>query len=99
MDEWGLECPIKEQLQAILQDYPGGQLLAEALQNSEDSGARSFALVLDERDHNNLHTRLGGPAFVLVDDGRGFGDREWRSLKKLNKSEKRECVPCRSNAW
>ena len=78
--------------QAILHDYPGGQLLDEALQNAEDSGATSFALVLDLRQHAGVDARLAGPAFVLIDNGRGLGEREWTSLQNLNRSEKRECV-------
>lgn len=77
--------------QAILHDYPGGQLLDEALQNAEDSSATNFALVLDQRQHADVDPRLAGPAFVLVDNGRGLGDREWMSLQNLNRSEKREC--------
>ena len=90
MEDFGLEAPIKEQLEAILQDYPGGQLLSEALQNAEDAGATDFALVLDCREHNVADSRLAGPAFVLLDNGNGFSEREWTSLKMLNKSEKRE---------
>ena len=90
MEDFGLEAPIKEQLEAILQDYPGGQLLSEALQIAEDAGATDFALVLDCREHNVADSRLAGPAFVLLDNGNGFSEREWTSLKMLNKSEKRE---------
>ena len=92
MQAFGLRAPIVEQLQAILQDYPGGQLLAEALQNSEDAQAKHFALILDHRRHTCADPKLAGPAFVLLDDGNGFTDREWTSLQTLNKSEKRECV-------
>ena len=51
MEAFGLRAPIIENLQSILQDYPGGQLLAEALQNSEDARAATFALILDHRQH------------------------------------------------
>jgi sacsin len=87
---FGLTAPIKEQLEAILRDYPGGQLLSEALQNAEDSGASTFELTLDLRTHDrnpttvsstgtsqSLDPLLSRPAFVLADNGRGFGDREW----------------------
>ena len=77
MRRWGLRAPIKDQLAAILQDYPGGQLLDEALQNAEDSWSTEFALMLDLREHGTLDTRLAGPAFVLFDNGRGLGEREW----------------------
>ena len=77
MRRWGLRAPIKDQLAAILQDYPGGQLLDEALQNAEDSWSTEFALMLDLREHDALDTRLAGPAFVLFDNGRGLGEREW----------------------
>lgn len=83
--------------QAILHDYPGGQLLDEALQNAEDSGATEFALVLDLRQHA-VDARLAGPAFVLIDNGGGLGEREWTSLQNLNRSEKRECVQCSARA-
>lgn len=76
--------------QAILNDYPTGQLLAEALQNAEDAGATEFALVLDLREHTGLDTRLSGPAFVLADNGGGLGEREWESLRNLHASEKKE---------
>ena len=46
---FGLRAPIKAQLLHILEDYPGGQLLSEALQNAEDGGASEFALLLDKR--------------------------------------------------
>ena len=77
-------------MQAILQDYPGGQLLDEALQNAEDSGSSEFALMLDLRQHKKVDDQLSGPAFVLFDNGSGLGDREWRSLQNLHRSEKRE---------
>eukprot|EP00038_Savillea_parva_P031293 m.84631 g.84631 ORF g.84631 m.84631 type:complete len:3122 (+) comp9602_c0_seq1:196-9561(+) len=87
--EFALEAPIKEQLQAILLDYPGGQLLSEALQNAEDSGATAFELTLDLRRHDAVgDDRLSAPAFVLADNGRGFTDREWKSLRTLHRSEK-----------
>ena len=79
--------------QAILQDYPGGQLQDEALQNAEDSHSSEFALVLDLRQHAGVDPRLSGPAFCLFDNGGGLGDREWTSLQNLNRSEKRECAP------
>jgi hypothetical protein len=82
--------PIGTHAQAILQDYPGGQLQEEALQNAEDSGATEFALMLDLRRHEGVDSRLAGPAFVLVDNGGGLGDREWTSLQNLHRSEKRE---------
>ena len=65
-----LRAPIPAQLEAILADYPGGQLLSEALQNAEDSGARSFELTLDLRRHDGIDEQLSGPAFVISDDGR-----------------------------
>ena len=92
MEAFGLRAPIVENLQAILADYPGGQLLAEALQNSEDAGAATFALILDHRQHARADPKLAGPAFVLLDDGDGFREREWESLQNLHKSGKRECV-------
>ena len=92
MQSFGLRAPIVENLQAILQDYPGGQLLAEALQNAEDAGATAFSLILDHRHHKRTDPMLAGPAFVLLDNGNGFSDREWESLQTLHKSGKRECV-------
>ena len=89
MEHFGLRAPIKEQLEAILLDYPGGQLLAEALQNAEDSKATEFSLVLDECHHHGVDDQLSGPAFLLLDNGCGFSDREWRSLQNLNRSEKK----------
>ena len=53
-----LTAPIKATLRSILEDYPGGQLLSEALQNAEDSGSTSFALMLDERQHSGVDKRL-----------------------------------------
>ena len=80
---------MKAQLQHILEDYPGGQLLSEALQNAEDSGATEFGLLLDLRNHPQEDAAITGPAFVLFDDGSGFGGREWKSLQNLHVSEKR----------
>ena len=76
--------------QAILQDYPGGQLQDEALQNAEDSGATEFSLVLDLRQHSSVDPRLSGPAFMLIDNGAGFDERQWESLQNLHRSEKAE---------
>ena len=90
MESFGLRAPIKAQLQAILHEYPGGQLLSEGLQNAEDSDACTFCIVLDDRRHDLPESRLGGPAFLLADDGRGFGAVEWRSLQNLHQSEKRD---------
>lgn len=90
----GLTSSVKRVLQSILGDYPGGQLLSEALQNAEGSGATNFALMLDLRGHSpdTVDVRLGAPAFVLVDDGRGLGELEWASLRNLQDkdSAKRE---------
>ena len=83
-------APSARRSQAILQDYPGGQLQDEALQNAEDSSATEFALVLDLRQHSSVDPRLAGPAFVLVDNGHGFSERQWTSLQNLNRSEKAE---------
>eukprot|EP00035_Acanthoeca_spectabilis_P014304 m.271728 g.271728 ORF g.271728 m.271728 type:complete len:2925 (+) comp16103_c1_seq1:130-8904(+) len=89
MKGFRLQAPIKEQLRAILHDYPGGQLLSEALQNAEDSGATTFVLTLDRRRPTAFtDPKLAGPGFVLADDGRGFGDTEWTSLQNLHQSEK-----------
>ena len=87
-----LESPIKEALLAILADYPGGQLLSEALQNAEDAGAEQFELTLDLRTHAKgvNDSRLTGPAFILADNGNGFTDREWGSIKRLHDSAKRD---------
>ena len=85
-----LKAPIKPQLLHILEDYPGGQLLSEALQNAEDGGASEFALVLDQRTVHGISPELGGPAFVLIDIGSGFGHKEWESLQNLHQSEKRD---------
>ena len=85
-----LKAPIKPQLLHILEDYPGGQLLSEALQNAEDGGASEFALVLDQRTVHGISPELGGPAFVLIDNGSGFGHKEWESLQNLHQSEKRD---------
>jgi hypothetical protein len=70
MKGFGFVAPIHASLTAILADYPGGQLLSEALQNAEDSGARLFELTLDLREHDGIEERLSGPAFVLSDNGR-----------------------------
>ena len=84
------EMSLVHATQAILQDYPGGQLQDEALQNAEDSGATEFALMLDLRQHSSVDPRLAGPAFLLIDNGSGFDDRQWTSLQNLHRSEKAE---------
>lgn len=89
MEGFSLEAPIVKQLQHILRSYPGGQLLSEALQNAEDSCSETFVLMLDERTHA-VEPCLNGPAFVLMDDGRGFSDLDWSSMKSLNDSQKRK---------
>ena len=71
MRDFGLKAPIKEQLERILKAYPGGQLLSEALQNAEDVSATQFVLVLDLRHHSGADPRLAGPAFMLIDNGKG----------------------------
>ena len=79
-----LKAPIKATLRSILEDYPGGQLLSEALQNAEDSGSRSFVLILDKRQHGEaVDRRLAGPDFVLFDDGCGLGEDELESIQFL----------------
>ena len=99
MEDFGLKAPIKAQLEAILQDYPAGQILSEGLQNAEDAGASRFSLMLDLRQHkvtglrNKKLKRCQGPAFILADNGSGFEDRNWNSLQNLHQSEKRHS-PC-----
>ena len=89
MQDFGIMSPIKPALEAILTDYPGGQLLSEALQNAEDSGAETFLLRLDLRPQDGIgDSNLRGAAFVLIDDGAGFSDREWTSLQNLHDSKK-----------
>jgi hypothetical protein len=85
-----LVAPVVPLLKAILEEYPGGQLLEEALQNAEDQSARSFSLMLDKRTHAGVHPAVRGPAFLLIDSGRGFGEGEWKSLRSLHVSGKRE---------
>ena len=85
-----LKTPIRAQLQHILKEYPGGQLLSEMAQNSEDAGASEVVLMLDHRIHSGTDAALGGAAFVLVDNGTGLGDREWTSLSNLHQSEKQD---------
>ena len=72
MKKRSLNFNPKAQLQHILEDYPGGQLLSEALQNAEDGGASQFTLLLDMRQHAVQQRAIGGPAFVLIDNGVGF---------------------------
>jgi len=86
----GLVASVRPVLESILLDYPGGQLLEEALQNAEDQGAASFSLMLDLRQHAGVLDPMSGPAFVLVDSGSGFGRAEWRSLRHLHDSGKKE---------
>ena len=90
MEVFGLRTDPVSTLKNILEEYPGGQLLAEALQNSEDARAKNFVLVLDCRHHAHSDAQLAGPGFVLLDDGNGFSPKEWKSLQMLQKSEKRE---------
>jgi hypothetical protein len=90
MEDDGLVVDVIPVLQSILVDYPGGQLLEEALQNAEDSGAETFSLLLDLRHHEGVDPRLSGPAFVLLDSGKGLQDREWDSLRNLYNSKKRD---------
>lgn len=71
----------------ILEDYPGGQLLSEALQNAEDGGASQFTLMLDLR-HHQVEQQIGGAGFVLIDNGVGFGPLEWKSLLNVMQSAK-----------
>ena len=90
MEAFSLKTPIKGVLKNVLDSYPGGQLVSEALQNAEDIGASEFTLLLDLRTHGaEVDSSLRGPAFLLIDDGTGFGDREWTSLMNLHSSEKR----------
>jgi hypothetical protein len=95
MERFELRAPIMAQLRSILDDYPGGQMLLEGLQNAEDSGATRFEIYLDLRCHDISNIRekglmkYYGPAFVLVDNGRGFDDNNWKSLQNLNQSGKR----------
>ena len=88
MEAFGLRAPIKGTLQGILQDYPGGQLLSEALQNAEDSSARSLTLTLDLREHDVKENMLSGASFVIADDGNGFSDGSWKSIQNLYESNK-----------
>jgi hypothetical protein len=87
-DEVGMHASPVATLKSILVDYPGGQLLAEALQNAEDVGATSFCMVLDLRKHDAIDPKLAGPAFVLIDNGAGFKEAEWNSLKRMHASGK-----------
>jgi hypothetical protein len=90
MEDDGLVVDVIPVLQSILVDYPGGQLLEEALQNAEDSGAETFSFLLDLRHHEGVDPRLAGPAFVLLDSAKGLQDREWDSLRNLYNSKKRD---------
>lgn len=65
-------------------------MLSEALQNAEDGRASNFSLSLDLRHHDARGFRISGPAFLLSDNGEGFGDRNWTSLQNLHASEKRQ---------
>ena len=52
MQRFRLQAPMKATLLNVLDAYPGGQLLSEALQKAEDSDASQFSLLLDLRRHD-----------------------------------------------
>ena len=66
MNEFCLEAPIREQLATILENYPGGQLLSEALQNAEDSDASTLTLLLDVRSQVGVDANFSGPGTLLT---------------------------------
>lgn len=83
-----LACvPLRRE--GILKEYPDTQMLPEALQNAEDSGASQFTLMLDLRQHRTVDRSLGGRAFVFADDGGGFADKDWKSFANIQDSAKR----------
>ncbi|KAK3281745.1 hypothetical protein CYMTET_10479 [Cymbomonas tetramitiformis] len=93
MSGFSLEVDPVGALRNILSDYPGGQMLQEGLQNADDAKASRFALLLDLRRHPTRGLRHPGleraqsEALVLFDDG-GFKERDWRSLRRMYRSEK-----------
>lgn len=47
----GEEVDPVNAIEAVLKQYPGGQILSEGLQNADDAGAKKFSLLLDKRCH------------------------------------------------
>ena len=92
LDDYEMKVDVRAAINNILEQYPDGQILSEALQNAEDVGAGTFRIVLDLRTHdvesdptckgvNRDYCR--GPAFVLIDDGAGFRSQDWGALYKI----------------
>ena len=97
-----MKVEVRQAINNILEQYPDGQILSEALQNAEDVGASAFRIVLDLRTHdvesdpacngvNRDYCR--GPAFVLIDNGAGFRDNDWKALYKIFGSTESKHTP------
>jgi hypothetical protein len=70
-------------------------VVQEGLQNADDAGGSTFAIMLDLRQHDagGLReeglVRCQGESMLLFDDA-GFSDKDWKSLRNLHQSEKRK---------
>ena len=97
-----MKVDVRAAINNILEQYPEGQILSEALQNAEDVSANTFRMILDLRQHdveadpacNGVNRDYcSGPAFLLLDNGNGFRPQDWQALYKIYGSTESKHTP------
>lgn len=95
-EDFSQDEAITRRLHGILKEYPdGSQILHEILQNSDDAKSTEQIFILDHNTYpsNSLLKldRYQGPA-LLAKNNTIFEERDFKSLKNLSDSEKKDQV-------
>jgi len=90
--------PLTVRLKNLIRDYPQGVgIIKELIQNADDAGATCVEIIFDWRTHNFKQLpdpRMGvlmGAAMLVYNDS-NFTDEDFRNIKSLGDSGKRETL-------
>ena len=93
MAPFGQKVDLCQRIKEVLANYPTSSLLKEALQNADDAGASTFAVMLDERTNGTASlccpgtAPFQGPALLTHNDAK-FTDADLESIQHIGGSRK-----------
>ena len=97
--DFGQQERLTVRLKELIRNYPRGVgIIKEFIQNADDAGAKSLAVLLDMRKHPATHIRdsrmagLLGPALLIANES-VFSPRDFESIQHIGESNKTESGP------
>ena len=97
--DFGQQERLTVRLKELIRNYPRGVgIIKEFIQNADDAGAKSLAVLLDMRKHPATHirdsrmARLVGPALLIANES-VFSPRDFESIQHIGESNKTESGP------